>query len=180
MSSPPATPSLSSVSDIRSLILMSRTKHFKLIEQEDYPWRLVATNRAFHTDLWERLEEIEEEESNKRPPSPEEESVGTKKQKTSGDLEDTEDLSRPEGYDEFSDEWLKDIEEYDGIEDSEYSETDDQPRNGQPESYEPEATEQNSHDIIARFEEWMKNNQDKKIEEYEGYQDLVAIFELYK
>ncbi|EFP06997.1 hypothetical protein CRE_10377 [Caenorhabditis remanei] len=93
------------LTDLPNLIEMAQCKHSK----------------AFHTDLWERLEEIEEEESKKRPPFAEEESLGAKKQKTSGDSEDIEDPPRPEGYDEFSDEWLKDIDEYDGIEDWEDS-----------------------------------------------------------
>ncbi|KAF1764081.1 hypothetical protein GCK72_004027 [Caenorhabditis remanei] len=109
------------------------------------------TNKKRVIEYWKQKEEL----------------VGAKKQKTSGDSEDIEDPPRPEGSNEFSDEWLKDIEEYDGFEDSEYSEADDQPRNG-------------NCDLIARFEEWMRDNQDKEIEEYEGYQDLVAIFKFYK
>ena len=109
------------LTDLPNLIEMAQCKHSKFMKKEERPWRLIATNRAFHTALWERLEEIEVEESNKRPSSGEEESLGAKKQKTSGDSEDTEDSPRPEGYDEFSDEWLKDIEEYDGFEDWEDS-----------------------------------------------------------
>ncbi|EFP06984.1 hypothetical protein CRE_10416 [Caenorhabditis remanei] len=105
--------------DLPNLIEMAKCKHSKFMKKQE--WRLIAVNRAFHTDLWERLEEIEEEESKKRPPFAEEESLGAKKQKTSRDSEDIEDLSRPEGYDEFSDEWLKDIEEYDGFVDWEDS-----------------------------------------------------------